>query len=257
MGEETWGIVNPSDLALSKNAVHVWRAELDGSPEDILQLAKVLSVDEQARAARFYFERDRLRFTAARGILRIILGRYLGIAPSQVEFGYEPYGKPVLATIYGEGRLCFNLSHSQDMALYAIALDRQVGIDLEYLRPLPEAEKLAERFFAEREYAAIRELPAPQQQETFFRYWTCKEAYLKAIGDGLSTPLKDVEIFLSSQPGDGNTSLLSVKGDLSASDCWFIQEFVPNPDYVAALVVAGGDLGIVLNFVGAIPPWLP
>ena len=227
--------LNPSaDLTLSRDEIHVWRADLDPPTSHLQLLAKTLSADERNRAERFYFEQHRNRFIAGRGILRTILARYLGIDPSEVQFGYEPRGKPILAETSGDSRLCFNLSHSQGLALYAVGRDRSLGIDLEYIRPISDAEQLAKRFFSAQEYAVIRALPPSQKQETFFRYWTCKEAYLKATGDGLAQ-LDQIEILLTPEKP---ASELRLPSSLASQD-WVLQELTPTANYVAALVVAG------------------
>jgi 4'-phosphopantetheinyl transferase len=199
-------------------------------------LAQTCSADEQLRADRFYFERDRKHFIVGRGLLRAILGRYLDLEPAQVQFSYGPRGKPALANIGTGGALCFNLSHSNGLALYAVTHDRNLGIDLEYIRPMPEAEQMAKRFFSPREYAVISSLPPHQKQEAFFRGWTCKEAYLKAIGEGLAQPLDRVEVSLApSEPA----RLYGITGEPSAAARWFLQELTPAPSYVATLAVEG------------------
>ena len=243
---------SPADLVLSEDEVHVWRADLNLSASRIEQLAQILSPDEQQRAQRFYFERDRKRFIAGRGILRTILSRYLDLDPSQLQFSYSSRGKPALANTDNEGTLCFNLSHSNELALYAVrrvsvneagkgstqaSLQEScnLGIDLEHLRPMPDAEQLAKRFFSPREYAVISSLPPEQKQEAFFKGWTCKEAYLKAIGYGLAG-LEQVEVSLT--PGEP-AALLSIQGDSKAASRWSLQQLIPAPGYMAALAVEG------------------
>ncbi|MGK7902811.1 MAG: 4'-phosphopantetheinyl transferase superfamily protein [Hormoscilla sp.] len=233
----------PASLQISSDVVHVWRANLNLHQQQIQQLLPTLSEDEQQRAARFYFQRDRLHFIAARGILRTILGNYLTIAPSQLIFSYSPRGKPALDARHNSnfGKLKFNLSHSHGLALYAIALDREIGIDLEYIREI-EAEQLAKRFFSDREYASIISVEPQQRQTAFFHYWTCKEAYLKATGDGL-VGLEKIEISLSAKephlvptatPGNAST-------DKQQPDPgWSLKQINPGSGYIAAVVVAGG-----------------
>lgn len=225
----------PADLILSRDEVHVWQADLDPPALRLQQLAQTLSADEHSRAERFYFEQHRQRFIAGRGILRTILGYYLGIEPRQLQFCYGPRGKPALAESSGESILQFNLSHSQGLALYAVTRDRQIGIDLEYIRSVSDIEQIALRFFSAQEYAVISELPPSQKQEAFFRYWTCKEAYLKATGEGLAQ-LDRIEVLLT--PGEP-VSLLSITGDLPTAQGWVLQELTPASGYLAALAVAG------------------
>ncbi len=224
-----------AELVLLKNVVHVWRADLNLPVWQIQQFATILSPDEQLRAQRFYFERDRNHFIAGRGMLRAILSRYLNLESAQLQFSYTSRGKPALANPGIEGTISFNLSHSNGLALYAIAHTPCIGIDLEYMRPMPEAEQLAKRFFSPREYAVISALPTDQKQEAFFQAWTCKEAYLKAIGDGLSG-LDKVEVSLV--PGEP-AALLSIQGDQAAASRWSLYQLSAVPGYMAAVAVEG------------------
>lgn len=225
----------PTNLVLSSNEVHVWRASLDQPTLQFQKLAQMLSADERNRAERFHFEQDRKHFIAGRGILRTLLGYYLGIEPSRLQFHYEVYGKPALETC-GGNTLRFNLSHSQGLVLYAVTRARSIGIDLEHIRPIAEVEQIAERFFSVRENAVFRALPQSQKQVAFFNCWTRKEAYLKAIGDGLTFPLDQFDVELS--PGKP-ARLLSIKGVRCAVSRWSLQELTPAPEYVAALAVEG------------------
>lgn len=225
----------PAELVLSGGEVHVWRVSLDQPTSYCQQLRETLSADEQTRAERFYFEQDRQRFIVGRGLLRAILGRYLNIKPSQIQFCYGTRGKPSLAATTAE-TLRFNLSHSQGLALYAVTPEREIGIDIEYIRPLSQVEKLAERIFSEGEKAVFYTLPSHQQQEAFFNGWTRKEAYVKAIGDGLAQPLEQIEV--SFKPGEP-AKLRSIAGDSQAASQWSLQQLIPEVGYVAALAVEG------------------
>lgn len=227
----------PTELQLPSNAVHVWRASLEQSAMQVQQLAQTLSEDEHLRAARFYFERDRKHFIVARGLLRTILGRYTSLEPHQLQFSYSPRGKPALASTGDSSTLQFNLSHSKGLALYAVTRDRKIGIDLEYLRPISNIEQLTQRFFSAREHGVIHSLPPDEQQVAFFQSWTCKEAYLKATGEGLAQ-LQQVEVSLTPEQPYG---LLNIATDAQATTRWSLQTLTPAPDYVAALAVEGHD----------------
>ena len=196
-------------------------------------MAQTLSADERVRAERFYFEHDRKRFIIGRGLLRTILSRYLDIEPLRLQFCYQSHGKPVLAD-FGAGKLHFNLSHSQGLVLYAVTGEQGIGIDIEYVRPLPEADQIVKRFFSARESAVFKALPTAQKPQAFFNCWTRKEAYLKAIGDGLACPLDRVEVSLT--PGEP-PRLLSIAG--TPLDHWTLQELTPACSYVGALAVRG------------------
>jgi len=194
-----------------------------------------LSADEAKRAAAFCFERDRHRFVAARGFLREILGRYLRAAGEALSFEYGPHGKPALAGEFRDA-LRFNVSHSGEMALYAVTLQREVGVDIEALREVNDAEQIAERFFSPAERVAFR-LQAPgQRQQAFFNCWTRKEAYLKALGDGLARPLDGFDVTLA--PGEP-ARLLRVEGEPRESERWSLRELLPARGYVGAVAVEG------------------
>lgn len=202
------------------------------------QLAQTLTPDERLRVERFHFERDRQRFIVGRGILRMILGQYLGLEPGRLQFCYGPHGKPALAgTFTGQtGRLCFNLAHSQNLALYAVTCEREIGVDIEYIRAISEADQITARFFSAQESAVWLSLPPDQRQAAFFNCWTRKEAYIKALGDGLAQPLAGFDVSLA--PGEA-AGLLSIGGDRQAAAPWSIQTLAPAPGYAAALAVKG------------------
>jgi 4'-phosphopantetheinyl transferase len=188
------------------------------------------------RAERFHFEHDRKRFIVARGILRTILGWYLGVEHSRLQFCYRKNGKPALADTFGKGRIHFNLSHSEGLALYAFTRDREIGVDIEYIHDLSEMDQIAERFFSTGENNVFRELPESKKKEAFFRCWTCKEAFIKAIGDGLSHPLDKFDV--SSVPGEP-ARLLGIEGDAKAASRWTIQELKPASGFAAAFAAEG------------------
>jgi 4'-phosphopantetheinyl transferase len=196
-----------------------------------------LSEDEGARAARFYFQKDREHFIVARGLLRSILGRYLDSEPSTLRFSYSNYGKPALVGAE-EAALRFNLSHSGGLALLAVTRGREIGVDLERVRPDFVDDQIAERFFSPREVARLRALPPGVQLEAFFTCWTRKESYIKAHGEGLSLPLDGFDVTLT--PGEP-AALLSTRGDLREAALWSLRALHPWPGYVAALAVEGHD----------------
>ena len=231
----------PDSLALSHQQVHLWHVDLETFIEhqQHVHLYPLLSDDEQQRANRFYFERDRHRFIVGRGLLRTILSHYLTLAPNQIQFDYGPQGKPQLhSQSTGQNSdvpaLTFNLSHSQGLALYAMTCDRPIGVDLEQIRSI-DALELAQRFFAPSEYEAIAALSPDQQERIFFEFWTCKEAYLKAIGKGLGG-LNQVEIAFGE---DRAVTLVGQSNPSHPYHHWSLQQLIPTSDYVAALAVMG------------------
>ncbi|MGB2890178.1 MAG: 4'-phosphopantetheinyl transferase superfamily protein [Candidatus Acidiferrales bacterium] len=228
----TWSL-SLARLTLGVNDVDVWRADLELGPPELYRLRETLSPDELDRAARFYFPEDRQRFIAARGILRDILARYLGCVPAAVDFSYRVFGKPSLASNYTAEGLQFNLSHSGSMALYAVARQREVGIDIERIEPQFAAEGIAEKFFSRNEVARLRSLPSSAQLEGFFNCWTRKEAYVKARGGGLQIPLDSFDVSLA--PHEEATFLS--EGEFG----WSLRALIIDPDYVAAIAVEGND----------------
>jgi 4'-phosphopantetheinyl transferase len=228
---------NAARWALSEDEVHVWTVALERPESDVRRMARLLSADETERAERFRIERVRRRFVVCRGALRLILARYTGDAPDRLRFAYGAHGKPGLAPSPGSD-LRFNVSHSDGIALCAVARGREIGVDVERLRPLPRAERIAERFFSLPERAALRGLPEEQRLEAFFTCWTRKEAYIKARGDGLAHPLDQFVVsVVSSEP-----ARLSAVGDRDAREVagWSLDGLPAEPGYVAALAAHGG-----------------
>jgi 4'-phosphopantetheinyl transferase len=230
----------PIELVLQEGQVHLWRAALDQPPSSVERLEATLAPDERARAARFHFERDRSRFIAGRGILREILGRYLAEEPARIQLAYGEHGKPRLSAPAGGARLEFNLSHTRGLALYAITRRSPIGVDVEYLRPVPDAARIVDRFFSECEQADYRRLSAEVQLIGFFNAWTRKEAYVKALGLGLGYPLHAVEVSMA--PGAA-VRFLRIDGNSLAAG-WSLIAVSPAPGYTAAVAVAGDQLAL-------------
>ena len=224
----------PARAALREDEVHLWRADLDRPAWPLAQLARGLSPDELVRADSFVFPRDRRRFVAARGMLRWLLCGYLDCEPRVLALRDGPNGKPELATPSGSPPVQFNYSRSQGGALYAVTRGRQVGVDLEALRPVPEAEQIAKRWFSPRERAALAAIPDAQRDEAFLRAWTSKEAYAKAVGIGIASGLERIEVALApSKP----PKLRAIDGDPGEAARWSMPEPPPTPCYAAALVL--------------------
>jgi 4'-phosphopantetheinyl transferase len=216
--------------------VHVWRSALDPPVPCVERLQHSLSGDELHRAARFHFPRDRRRFIVARGVLRDILSRYLGVPASELRFCYSSYGKPALADVAAAEGLRFNVSHAHELALFAVTRGREVGVDIEYLRRAINYDEIAEHFFSAHERATLRPLPAELKHLAFFNCWTRKEAYIKAHGEGLSLPLDQFDVSLA--PGEP-AALLATRGDPGEAWRWSLQALAPDPDYAAAVAVEG------------------
>jgi 4'-phosphopantetheinyl transferase len=218
-----------ANLALLDTEIHIWQASLAVTSNALEQFACTLSLDEQQRAERFRLPRDSHRFIASRGILRTLLGRYLQIAPKQLQFSYGASGKPALADALAHG-LRFNLSHSEDLMLCAIARCGCIGIDLEHLRPVNNLEDLTQRFFSPQEHAAIHALPDARRLRSFFQHWTCKEALLKATGEGLMS-LSAIELAIERD----HAELVNWHNSAKPASAWLLELFTPTPHYVAAI----------------------
>ena len=230
---EVWDatrIARPPELG--PGVVHLWQRRLQAPAEDISTCYELLSQEERERAGRFRVEKAHNNFVLTRGTLRLLLGRYLGIAPREVCFAYEVHGKPVLED---GGGLCFNVSHADGLALVALVRQRAIGVDVENLDRKIEAERLAERFFSERERQALRPLCGEELQIAFFRCWTRKEAYIKAKGEGLSLPLHQFDVSISAGDGD---ALLATRPDPAEASRWTVSDVPVDAGYVAAVAVA-------------------
>lgn len=226
----------PASYSIQPDQVHVWRASLQVEESHLLTLLSLLSEDEQARAKRFHFAKDSHRFIVARSMLRTILGRYLNTSAQRLQFSYGPTGKPILAIPQGDQTLCFNLSHSGQVVLYAVAWNREVGVDVEQIRPERDWQSIAARFFAPQEQEALNQLAPDLQLQGFFNGWTRKEALLKAMGKGLTIPLDQISVALT--PGKP-AQLLHVGWDPQATSLWSIQDLPIEPGYAAAVAAAG------------------
>jgi len=178
---------------LADNELHVWRASLDLSPAVFQRVESTLDAHEKKRAEKFLVPQARERFVAARGILRELLGAYLELDPENVALSYGPQGKPSLLPAHNS-KISFNVAHSQGMGLFVFASGREVGVDIERLRPDFRGMEIASHFFSEDEIAELKKLPQSLAEQAFFGCWTRKEAYVKAQGEGLSIPLRSFTV---------------------------------------------------------------
>ncbi|MFM2315075.1 MAG: hypothetical protein RLZZ04_4351 [Cyanobacteriota bacterium] len=216
---------------LNNHQVHLWRANLTLSSPELEELMTFLSPDEVVRASKFRFAQHKSRFIAARGILRQLLGNYLQVVPSDVTFSYSDRGKPQLPQ---NSHLQFNLSHSQEYGLFGFTLNHLIGVDLEYQRAMPDALNIAQRFFSVREFKMLAETPQKQQPRLFFQLWTAKEAYLKAIGTGLSGSLASVDI--SFEENHSPYLSPSLENQIESND-WSLYSCTPEINYLGAIAI--------------------
>jgi len=231
----SWKIPPPC-LSLSNKDIHIWRADLNVPVLGIQKLAQMLSTDETARARRFRLEQDSRSFIARRAILRIILGHYLRVEPGLVQFSYGKYGKPRLTDSPGNQSIEFSMSRSGGLALYGFTRDRSIGVDIERMRDIPEMNQIARQFFSTRENAVLRALPESKKAKAFFHYWTRKEAFIKARGEGLRVDLNQFEILFA--PGE-RAAMFKTKKNLEEASFWELRDLNIRPGFVAALAFQG------------------
>ncbi|UCG11946.1 MAG: 4'-phosphopantetheinyl transferase superfamily protein, partial [Deltaproteobacteria bacterium] len=221
------------------NEVHVWCESLRQSSSSRQRLIQTLSPEERMRAERFCFDQHRREFIVRRGVLREMLGRYLDLEPNQMQFNYGPKGKPILAGDHGRGPLGFNLSHSCGLALYVVSREGRIGVDLEHIRLIAEMQQIVTQHFSALENKVFQALPTTKKQEAFFSGWTRKEAFVKAIGDGLSMSLDTFDV--SMVPG-GSARVMNIRGDSKSASRWLIRDLRPAPGFVGALAMEGESL---------------
>jgi 4'-phosphopantetheinyl transferase len=224
-----------TNLKLKDNEVDIWQIGLRPEPSSLRTLLEILSADERQRASRFHFDRDREKFIVARAALRDILSRYLDISPNQTRFSINRFGKPSLAAELNPNVIQFNISRSNEIALCAVTRGREVGIDIEFINDESANLEIAERFFAPDEIADLKRLPAKLRNAAFFSCWTRKEAYVKAVGEGLSHPLDKFSV--SILPEELTPTLRTDTSDQTQNR--FLKTLFPDLNYAAALAVEG------------------
>ena len=224
----------PDRLELSRGVVDLWGINLDQPPVRAGAVSATLSHDEVQRANRFVFEEDRRRFMVGRWLLRSVLGRYLGLQPGFVDFEYGHAGKPSVNGPFTADPVEFNLSHSGPIALLAVTVGTRVGVDLEGIRPIPEADDLARHNFSAWERSELSLVPDDVKNEAFLNCWTRKEAFVKALGDGLVWPLDQFDVSIA--PGSP-VCLLRVEGEPHAHRRWSLLDLNLGAGYTGALAV--------------------
>lgn len=224
---------------LVPDVVHLWVANLELSAAELEVCRQILSKPEHDRSARFHFDVHRNRYVAAHGLLRWILSEYLLVPPIDLEFGYGTRGKPSIEGPGSVTRLEFNMAHSEDLALIAVGQDVPLGVDLERVRAIEDAENLVTRFFSKRESVAFERLPETLRPCAFFNLWTRKEAWLKATGEGIGHLLDQVEV--SFEPSE-SAQLLALPAGYSNNAPWSIYDVQVKPGFAAALAVGSREI---------------
>jgi 4'-phosphopantetheinyl transferase len=216
------------------NDVYLWHVNLDRSAREVIALRQILSQDERERASRMRAPGLENRYIVCRATLRLVLARRLSRQPDALRFDYSAAGKPELADV-ATHRVHFNVTHSRDAAKIALCEGTPLGIDLEYVRPDFATTEVAERFFSNAERIALREVPKNEKAVAFFRCWTRKEAFVKAIGTGIGFPLDQFDVSIDAESPD---ALLAVRNDEGATRRWLVRDLPAEPDFAAALAVA-------------------
>jgi 4'-phosphopantetheinyl transferase len=229
-------------IPLLVEETHVWIASaVNLEPAVLAALEVTLSSTERNQASKFRFVPDRTRYIFAHGVLREILSHYVAKLPSQLTFVVNEFGKPSLENAGPDGPVLFNMSHSEALVIVAVTLDCCVGVDTEFIRPIEDIDSLAQRFFTTSEQALVQAAPTDQKEHIFYRCWTRKEAYIKAIGKGFSIPL---DSFDSSMALGAHGRWLQSTDDSSAQNRWWLSDLALLEGYVGALVVDGRALKI-------------
>lgn len=232
---------SPRAPRLRPDSVHIWTVRLDLPQNEVESLRDALVENERARADRFRTDALRARFITSRAAQRQILARYGAASPGAITFRYSTQGKPSLESPVSLAHLRFNVSHSADLALLAVAENREVGIDVEAVRVVRDATGLARRFFSPAECAALQMLTGDRLTRAFLACWTRKEAYVKAIGLGIATQLGNFDVTVDP---DSPATIEATRPDAGDAARWTMHSVDAGPGYFATLVVEGGPASI-------------
>jgi len=231
--------------SLPESEVHVWRIPLVNPGKDLAGCLGDLSAEELERANQFHFKQDQIRYMVSHSHLRRLLASYLGLELDFIQLSLGKYGKPRLGGNLTNVDLHFNMAHSLDIALVSFCRGKSIGVDIEHLRPMPDLEQIAARFFSERENVQLAKLAEEQKLEGFFTCWTCKEAFIKNLGEGLSYPLDQFDVdFNPEKP----PRLASIHSDPNEAGQWLLTSFPVADGYLGALAVQDMDLSRVRYF---------
>lgn len=228
-------------MQIKENEIHIFKSSLLRSEAEIGEFRKILSKDEIEIESKFKFDKLKRRYSAGRGTLRNLLSEYLNLKPDEIIFSYGDKGKPFIK----ESRIKFNLAHSNELAVYAFALDNEVGIDLEFKKEMPDAFEISERFFSKDEADVLKQLPPDEVSEGFLNCWTRKESFIKNIGEGLSYPLQDFSVTL--KPGL-EPEMLWIKKNPPEINDWSLINLNVDNNYISALAVKSKTMKLVNRF---------
>ena len=228
-----WTTFSNQQLFLQPNQVHIWSV-CKSTHEDRLPIYwELLNVEEQERALKFRFLKDRYCFIIARGVLRKLLSIYLGMAPAEIKFQFGDNGKPY---VNHPSDINFNISHSGDTILLGFVQKYSIGVDVEYTKREIDVKRIAQLFFAEEEVASLFALDQAYHKQAFYNCWTRKEAFIKAVGSGLSFPLDQFVVSLDSTE---EATLIDTKWDKKEKEKWVLNAIEPGKNYIGAVSVKG------------------
>ena len=230
--------VHPEPGSLEDDEIHIYYADVDSLLCCAGILENTLSDKEILKKSRFLLLKDKCSYIVSRGVLRVILGAYLGEEPGNLVFINGSHGKPILDGGSNPDGFRFSVSHSSRCVVYAINRGREIGVDIEKIRPEFSSEGISDKYFSTREAAFLRTLPVQDRNDVFFTYWTLKEAFMKGTGKGFSLPLNRFEI--THDP----PKVVSLQGDSEEAARWSIRTMHLEPGYAAALAVEGPDVPI-------------
>jgi 4'-phosphopantetheinyl transferase len=231
----------PADPGLPLDCVDVWKCRLDILDSQVTALFKLLSGEEHVRAERLKIPEKRNQFVITRGRLRQIIAGILDSDPRDFKFEYTSHGKPFLARNWQGHELVFNVSHSYKMAIIGVALDRQLGVDIEKIQEGKDHMGMANRFFSKREQTELSATPDADRTRAFYSCWTRKEAFVKAVGDGITYGLDTFAV--SVRPDDERPSL-DIHGNSTNEEPWSVFNIPMNDNYMASLAVSGAAVSI-------------
>ncbi|QDR79917.1 4'-phosphopantetheinyl transferase family protein [Sporomusa termitida] len=224
--------ISDSPLLLPAGEVQLWPVSIQDFACGSKELAMLLSAEETGRMKQFRFPQDRLRFLVAHGLLRRMIGQYLNIASGRILLESGSKGKPELYGKHGQELFAFNISHSHNLVVLAFARAHKLGVDVEHIRCMPDFPEIVACFFHPQEKAAFQRHPYGARQQAFFDCWTCKEAFVKATGEGLN---RSLDSFCITSNSENNNTRLNVTGEGISTASWNIAPFRPAPGYAGAV----------------------
>jgi len=216
---------------LGQDEIHVWKLPLRRTDEQFIDFENSLCQDERQRADAFLFPHLRQRFVARRGLQRLILGQYCGVRAKDIKFVYDDHGKPQVSPDHNLINLHFSISHSEDLALLACSRHKPVGIDIENIRAVEDRDDIVSRFFSDIEKQAWQSIKPAERTQAFFKAWTRKEAFVKALGVGLGLDLNQFSVSFEDQ----DTRLLSWSEESEKKENWMLYLVNPDQNFSAAL----------------------